>query len=1330
MSYLQYSRFLLALLPCTLFAAEAPHPPVGIKINLDRPSCVTLAIEDASGNRVRNIVVEDPLPAGENTIWWDAMDDHQQRNVRVHGGHDTSGALVAPGEYTVRGVARDPIDILWRFCPYLPNNPVRTSDRSGQWLSDHRPPCSLLWVDKTQEMIAGAQLAEGAHAIMWLDANGRKIIGNTNIGTHYMGPAKMCRVEGPEAPERYVAWGIGVTRTDLLIVGITADHRTETVWQTSGNMLEDETNIYFSEFDRRLSAFSLAAYGRKLAISLPFQNKIQFLTIESAADGRCKAVPSGEFAVKAPHGLCTDEQGNLYALSEDKLLKYSAWDAGATAQVVAKGLDTPRDVIYAAGKFYVSCQGASHQVWVVSSRAPVGKVLAKIGKAGAPKAGPYDEKKMFHPQGLTLDAKGQLWVAEEDYSPKRISVWNAANGDFVRAFYGPTQYGGGGKVDPKDPTRFYYMGMEFKLDWGKRDAKVVDIFDRREWPNLPRHAEPNDPVYVNNRQYMVNVWNGDCTRGTSLAAIYRYDKDGTAHPVALVGQLAEAKSILDDPAIKAKFDPRMVDRVMWHRGASNKLWEAYQKGIDALFAWSDLNGDAKIQPEEITVCPGLARGFNMKTDTLDLIAGDGTRIDVQSFTPQGVPVYDLTKAYGRGKFQSGEQEQIVIGKDGSWCSLLYAPEIAKINGLTTNANGTVKWHGGAWTGRTADGHTWFAPNAWSSLHAAQLFPTDRKPWPGEIVGATKINGPTFTLGPDKIECFSLNSNSGIIYIMSVDGYFIAPLFKHGLWSKPWENHVLEYDESVADRSSDGEGFFQAFTKCENGKCYIQALNHTSSLCEVLGLDSLRRLPSVKVTVTKDDITRAKEYYVAAESARLKKEGAKSLDCTFGGDKVTIDGKWDDWQDTEWAYLDEKVEAAVKSDGKMLYAAWHTCHRNLTKNSGADPWFNMFKTGGALDLMIGPKATPRRLLISEVDGKMRAILYVPKTKRKGHAIGISSPNRTVNFDFIADVSDKVLFAKSNKWPFTTRSFDRGANKSTIFHLRGECGEFYEIGIALNEIGVKIQAGTTLVGDCGVLVGDGSSVRQRLCWNNKGTQNLFDAPDEAILRPDLWGTFRFRRPSNASFKGIKTLDTETGGLLAVSSQPKVGAGITFEGVGELARRRVGTAGWVLFRFSPEEKATGGAAWYTTDTRFAASDIVRWPANITDPSVKDGFVFSAGDNYRFKTALDGKEKKGYIGGGGALAMSFEHSGKRIAWDIGLTDTKPHTMTIAMSDNGLKKSHLDIVENGEKRRLYDFEGGHPLRFIQFTVKGDFTLIIEQDPWEKGEKRLGEPTIIGFFID
>ena len=62
---------------------------------------------------------------------------------------------------------------------------------------------------------------------------------------------------------------------------------------------------------------------------------------------------------------------------------------------------------------------------------------------GAPKAGPYDALHMNHPKGIAVDTNGRLWVTEDDFHPKRVSVWNP-DGSLWKAWYGPSQYGGGG----------------------------------------------------------------------------------------------------------------------------------------------------------------------------------------------------------------------------------------------------------------------------------------------------------------------------------------------------------------------------------------------------------------------------------------------------------------------------------------------------------------------------------------------------------------------------------------------------------------------------------------------------------------------------------------------------------------------------------------------------------------------------------------------------------------------------------------------------------------------------------------------------------------------
>jgi hypothetical protein len=104
--------------------------------------------------------------------------------------------------------------------------------------------------------------------------------------------------------------------------------------------------------------------------------------------------------------------------------------------------------------------------------------LGTIGTPGPPVAGPYNPNHMNRPKALTIAGEGRLWVAEYDMAPKRISIWNT-NGLLAKALYGPPKYGGDGRLDPLDNTRFYngdydddstvpipyHIGMEYKLDW-------------------------------------------------------------------------------------------------------------------------------------------------------------------------------------------------------------------------------------------------------------------------------------------------------------------------------------------------------------------------------------------------------------------------------------------------------------------------------------------------------------------------------------------------------------------------------------------------------------------------------------------------------------------------------------------------------------------------------------------------------------------------------------------------------------------------------------------------------------------------------------------------
>ena len=210
---------------------------------------------------------------------------------------------------------------------------------------------------------------------------------------------------------------------------------------------------------------------------------------------------------------------------------------------------------------------------------------------------------MNNPNGLTIDSNDHLWVAETDFQPKRVSVWTL-DGKRVNAFYGPAEYGGGGTLDPRDKTRFYYHGMELKLDWDKGTSEVARVLFRPgpkdlQLPGGHDAGQPETPLYVHGKRYFTNCYNSNPTNGAGVAFLWQ-DRDGVAVPVAALGR-ANDWDLLKTDAFKW----------LWPKGVNLKgdYW-----ANQAMFVWTDLNGDGKAQPDEVTLVKKSARGITVMPD--------------------------------------------------------------------------------------------------------------------------------------------------------------------------------------------------------------------------------------------------------------------------------------------------------------------------------------------------------------------------------------------------------------------------------------------------------------------------------------------------------------------------------------------------------------------------------------------------------------------------------------------------------------------------------------------------------------------------------------------
>jgi hypothetical protein len=980
--------------------------------------------------------------------------------------------------------------------------------RDGLLVASMNKLGTLLFIDARESKVLGNLPMESPRGLAF-DAQGRLLVltGSRLVRLALPpDPSKLAQHLAPDAqsgvPLPTNGWS-AIASKQPQRAALAFDGDPATRWDTGGPMQRGDSFSLdlgaprtFFKITMTASATDDYARGYEVLVSDDGQKWGQPLAQGSGERGRTRIVLPQPVTSRFVKIVQTGNVANFWSINE--LTLDAPIQAGAGAKplplpsetLVSKNLEEPHGLtLDAKGNIFISDRGASHQVKVFTA---TGKFSHAIGHAGAPKAGPYDPLHLNHPQGLAIDEKQQLWVTENDFQPKRVSIWTL-DGKFVRAFYGPGRYGGGGSLDPRDKTRFYYDGIEFKLDWKTGANEPVAVFSRSgqdDVSSLMRAGPPQTPIYVEDRQYMTNCYNSNPTGGQPSGTIWLM-KNSVAVPVAALGRADDWELLKGD-----QFKPR------WPEGVDLKGDRAKNP---ALFAWSDLNGDTRVQPDEVTMIKATTGGVTVASDLSFLdsrVDEKAMRFAPRSFTPQGVPVYELsageTLASGAQSPASSGGDQTMIGPDG-WTVLTVAPQPLAREGF-----------GGVKKGEAL----WSYPSLWPGLHASHEAPVPERP--GEVTGGTRLLGDF--INPQKSDAgpiWAINGNMGNVYLLTADGLFVSRLFQDSRVGKPWSMPKAERGALLNEVTLHDENFFPTITQTSDGAVYLCDGARTS-LVRVDGLENIRRLPPTDLRVTADDLKSAAAWRVQAEAQRPAARGSGTLIVALRKDSPVVDGKLDDWTGADWAVIDRRgtaanfnsdskpydITGAVTISGDRLYAAFRTQDAELLKNSGETP-NAPFKTGGCLDLMLGtnPAADPKRprpaagderLLVTQVNGKTLALLYravVPGTKEP---VPFSSPWRTITLDRVDDVSADVQLASG------VEKNDKGKVASAL----------YEFSVPLAALGLKPADNQAIKGDIGILRGNGFQTLQRVYWNNKATAITADVPSEAELTPALWGKWQFK------------------------------------------------------------------------------------------------------------------------------------------------------------------------------------------------------------------------------
>ena len=1080
--FLTLSTFGLTATQCHAQNASSATD-IQIPFVLDKAGYATLVLEDPSGRRVANLTSGKWMKAGSNTVVWDGRDI-----VR-------NGAVAAAGEYRLRALTHQGIKTRYEFSVNSPGSPPwKTLDRTGAWLGDHSPPTGAVYLPPT----AGAPFAknqpcvmlsnwvgETADSLIGVDLSGKKLFGGGVDG--WFSGLVMARDVGAKSQSSAFVYSV--------IPGEIPDPKGADdgvfnryfIWaqpkdgKASSKVAEVLLKNYVPYKTPGMSwhQVALAVHNDIAALATGFDNTLSFVDLKTGATRSKHVFPE-------LRGVAFSSNGTLYVTSKKRILAFQNFDAKsprlpAPRVVVASGLEEPRQLsLDSKGRLYVSDWGKSHQIKVFS---PQGKFVVAVGRAGGRQIGLYDERRMQLPWQVAVTDAGEMWVCEMNSFPKRVSVWKT-DGTFVRAYNGPPPYGGGGALDPHDKRRFYHDGVEFKLDWNTGSYKPRSIYWRdprieypNEYPTVDKSiaplitadiiagdgplALPERSITVGKHQYLHAYFNGSLRGDGKGGFLWMMQPNGIALPVAGVNGI-EAQDWREG---ENPFD----------RADIKKLVPATKDNESVVFAWSDLNLDHFIQGNELQfkVVPGMNHEGAFFGPDLSVTTWIGAGVAAPKIRADGVPIYDLSTWREGPNIVSKKQGYRIPGYDnGDEPSGEYpGATVAGANGWLFANDTPVK------TGYQNGRHKW------SYLKSGALDGSGNVRWTNRFLGP-----PFAPKSGQANEIMAINGEQGSVYLMTMDGFYVQALGGDEPDVPRWRMKQHKRGMLIEGVSYEQEHFNPTITQTDDGQVYIVVGKEHSSILRLEGLETVRRLDLKKVIFTVSQAATIQKQ-VKARNAMP----AKILLVAQAKSSVKIDGKFDEWpKPTSWAKIDERASATVMfADGK-LYGAFRTGDAKAIQSSG-DNFRYLFKSGGALDLMIGKNPRFRkelefgdlRLLVTINKGKKTAVLFRPRVFGTPieQRIIYQSPIGQAIFEGVSDVSDQLQLAKS--------------------------GGDFEYSIPLDALGLSLDGVESMRGDLGVLRGNGVETTQRIYWSNKNTQLVSDVPSQARLEPEKWGEWKIEK-----------------------------------------------------------------------------------------------------------------------------------------------------------------------------------------------------------------------------
>ena len=449
-----------------------------IDLNMPEDGFVSLIIKNANGEVVRNLLNAKFLTKGRQEVLWDGLTTPSDLQP---------GDPVSMGDYTWEAIWDKGIGLT--LVGWASNSGKAPFDSpGGNWGGDMGGPCAVA-VD-AGHVYLGWAASEAGKALVCVDPNGQVQWRHKRGG---FGGAALVAVDQGIVYVYDAGQGQTLYRLDAKTGDYSNWKGSEEATLELGKILEPFNPAGFTN---QPASSGLAAVAGKIFVSYGTGNNAanrsgDVLVLLDGATGKLlQSVKTAD-----PGDLKVGADGKLYLVSGATRVSVVDPATGALTTVL-DGLKNARSVTADKdGNLYVGCAGSDNQVHVYS---PAGKLLRAIGTPGGrPEVGAWQRNGMLAIAGIAIDPHGQLWVTEQGDHPKRISVWDAATGAFVREFFGPTHYGAsGGAICPTDPMYVVGEGCEWHMEPDTGKADCIAVIEGNTWANARFGTGNGGRVYL------------------------------------------------------------------------------------------------------------------------------------------------------------------------------------------------------------------------------------------------------------------------------------------------------------------------------------------------------------------------------------------------------------------------------------------------------------------------------------------------------------------------------------------------------------------------------------------------------------------------------------------------------------------------------------------------------------------------------------------------------------------------------------------------------------------------------------------------------------------